>query len=541
MGTPSPPTLLHSRYASLMSTETRPDGVVEATDPRTTAPLARSLTWSLLGATVLQYLWLLHQMFASTDVFFSDDWEHLLYSRHTLNEWQSVLSVWGRPVTTAMYLPAARGGLSTVHVEDAVLVALCLGLLLGGAWVSNFRWWPAAGLLLLAQPLFGIVSFGAMPQLPFAVVLAAALYLRRSPYPVASLVVASFLPLARLEGIVIVGIWFVLELLARRFKTAPLLGIGVVLWALLGWIAYGDPLWLWKANTFLTTHTKYEAAGFHYFFSSLPITAGGIVGALALFGLFRFRGGDPLVPAIVVVMSIFYAASWEFGSFQTYPTPIYLVTISITIAYLALQGLDELSHPAATPWWRDAGAVILAGLFSSAAILELYLNTPTWIMQCTVVALIAIVLIARFTPPSIRRPFAIGLLVLAIVAGIVATPPLKLTTRHPSIAATLAYINDHPNLFVDIVPFASIAYALGAQHEQGVYAKEVTEAPLGAVVNWDSSHNPILGGVTLDTLAKEGYTVIALQHVDGIDVAFLRRTAIPSSGNAPSTPNLPVP
>lgn len=495
-----------------------------------TRPLGRRTTTALLLATVASYGWIVHQMVHSTDVFFGDDWEHLLISRQTLRSWRAVLSVWGRPATTATYLPAARGGLSTVHLEDAILVALCTVLVVAGARLAGFQWWPAAGILLLAQPLFAILSFGVMPQLPFCILLAAALLLRRTRFSTASLVVASFLPLARLEGIVVVAVWFVLEVVARRYKTAPLLGVGVALWALLGWIAYHDPLWLWKANSFLTTHTKYEAAGLHYFPSSLAIATGAVVAGLAVFGLVRTRGRDPLVPTMVIALSIFYALSWEFGAFQTYPTPIYLVTLAVGFTELALCGLGEFSNLDATPWWRDGLAIAFGGLVSASAVLELYLATPTWVMQGTVVVVILASLVARFGTTALRAATPPVLLAVALVIGIVATPTLSAVTRHGYVVATLAYVREHPGLVLAIAPLPSIQYGLGQQAPSTLpYAAAVAAAPLHAIVNWNSSRNPILGGVTVATLEHQGYTERWIGTVGGIEYAFFQRSSIPSA------------
>jgi len=97
--------------------------------------------------------------------------------------------------------------------------------------------------LLLTAPLYVLMVMAGMTEPLFGVLTVVVVYLFHNGKDRTASVVASFLPFARPEAVVflpIVALWSVID---GRWRNTPLLATGSVVYALIGWLALGDPLW----------------------------------------------------------------------------------------------------------------------------------------------------------------------------------------------------------------------------------------------------------------------------------------------------------
>lgn len=106
----------------------------------------------------------------------------------------------------------------------------------------------AAALFLVAQPLAARLGYSALPGTVFSFVLALAFWLRSAQRPAAAACVASLLPLARVEGVVVLVVWALVMLGQRAIRNGLLLAAGTVARALASALVSGDLLWLWHHN-----------------------------------------------------------------------------------------------------------------------------------------------------------------------------------------------------------------------------------------------------------------------------------------------------
>jgi hypothetical protein len=200
----------------------------------------------------------------------------------------------------------------------------------------------SAALLLLAQPVTATVAYSALPETVFSFVLACALYLRATNRSRAAAFVVSLLPLARLEGLVVVLIWAGWLLLRRRYRLIPVLGVGFAVWAIAGAIVSGDVVWIVHANPYGVFGSRYGAAGWRYLLIALPIAFGPVVAVLAVSIGFVRKVEDWFVPAIMVGMFAFYLVAWTLPAFETGATPLYLVSVSVPVALCASETVAAL-------------------------------------------------------------------------------------------------------------------------------------------------------------------------------------------------------
>lgn len=481
---------------------------------------------SLLVIVVAQYAYVLHDVFASTGVYFGDDWLHLLLSREVLHRWSVILSIWGRPAMTAAYIPSARFGRSAVHVEDAVLLAAAVVLTMLIARSLGLRWWPAAGVLLLAQPFTVVLFYGAMPEVVLSVLLALALFLRVRHHRAASLTVASLLPLARLEFLLVLLVWAAVELVADRaaWRQLPLLGAGMVAWWGAATIQSGNPLHLITGNTFVNGAHGFAPAGWRFVFTAGPIVFGGVVCGLLIAAIAR-RFADPLVPAITGTMIVFYALSWSLGLFQTVDTPIYLVSLCVPVSLLCLNALT--TRPGAElPKWRDVIAIGVALLCLFAPSFGTHPPTPALIPRGAIVVALAVLLMGR-TAPSRRRSAALGAVVLvaALAITVADEAPLNIDRNQPNAVLSLAMLGDRATR-VSVYADLAVGYLAGKPGPPGRFVAHARSGSLGTTLLWES--DPVVqsnqGHLSLRQLEALGYTQLRIAHHGRFTSALLQRT-----------------
>jgi hypothetical protein len=215
--------------------------------------MTRERTWEtrwlvtlILGMIVLLGIGLVARAAASRGFYWADDYQHLQISRLALKDPSWILDVWGRPLMTLAYMPAAPWGDGAVRATSLVFPAITAAACAGIARRLDMSIAPAAALLLIAQPLTATIGYSALPATIFSLVLAIALWLRVAGHHVAAVLVVSFLPLARLEGLLVLGVWALVLAWERRVWLYPFLCVGVALWAAAGALCqrYCQILWI---------------------------------------------------------------------------------------------------------------------------------------------------------------------------------------------------------------------------------------------------------------------------------------------------------
>lgn len=210
--------------------------------------LLQLLVFGLLAVS----LWL-----RSPGTYHDDDLDHYFMARSALTHPGFFLNPWGRPLFTLLYALPAQLGLEGVR-GMTLLVTLAAALLTWRtARRAGFRIAPAAVGLTLGQPLLLLLSFSALVEPLGALLVAALLWAVAEERRDAAGWIAGLLPLARLE-LAVLCVPTVIWLLGRaradgdsptrgaRRLLGPLAGMATPLlaWAVIGGIAYGDPLWL---------------------------------------------------------------------------------------------------------------------------------------------------------------------------------------------------------------------------------------------------------------------------------------------------------
>jgi len=442
----------------------------------------------------------------STGFYWHDDYQHLIISRLALQDPRWLLHVWGRPLMTLAYIPASVAGEWLARTTSLAFLfstaALC-------ALIARGRHAPlplAAALFVIAQPLAARLGYSALPGTVFSFVLALAFWLRSAQRPAAAAWVASLLPLARVEGVVVVAVWALVMIQQRAFRNCLRLAAGTLAWALVAALVSGDALWLWHHNPYGLLGSAYPAAGWGYLFVALPLAAGPVIAGLALTSFLRSSSLDPLVGLSGIALGAFYAFAWGMPAFGSFRNPVYLVSISVPVALAAHACLVEtLTLRTDAHRWGAVAALAAAG---ASIVLSGVTSVVGAALALTVI--VAVILQAGRPMARVNRVLTRIVCVGAVVAALWMTRPIALD---PIARLSRAAATELGERCASVVFWGDPAF--------GWFAGRVPDAhwgqppPLswgdlstvrpGGLVVWDSQFGPNELATTEDDLRRRGF------------------------------------
>jgi hypothetical protein len=364
-----------------------------------------------------------------------------------------------------------------------------------------------AGILLLAQPVAARVGFGAMPQTPFSFLLALALWLYVRDRVGAAALVASFLPLARLEGLVVLVVLAGILWASGRWRRIPLLGAGMVAWTATAWAVFGDPLWLLHHNSYGFLGSKYPAAGWRFVFVAFQLAVGPVMGAIVLSGIGRLRWATAPERPIALGLLLFYAIAWTLPAFESFTTPIYLASLSVPFALIAHELIVDLTRQ---PIGRSTVAAAALGVVFAVA-------TGSWVLTLFAAAIVVGCLIARRVPAQLRSLGVAGLVLLTLVVAVRRTIPVPLKGEARVAHDLVTELGDRSRNVRISTTSSFYWYA----HRQPVAYD--TDVRVGEWILWDSNVGPY--HISEQHLLESGYRAALVRRDASVRVVLYERVS----------------
>ncbi len=226
-------------------------------------------------AVALTYLWV--WICSTAPAGGQDSWNHFLYARWAYQNPTLLLDQWGKPFFTLIALPFAYFGLKAVYFLNFLAT-------LGGAWLCYLT----ARKLGLRNPWMLILLFGWQPivlanvhssltEPTNALVLILICYLFVSHKFVLATFIASFLPLIRSEGLILLISIMPYLMVRGQWKLFPLLISGTLVFALFSAYISGELTYFFYHNPYIhhELHGRFDpgsGAFFHYVHEQRQIT-----------------------------------------------------------------------------------------------------------------------------------------------------------------------------------------------------------------------------------------------------------------------------
>jgi hypothetical protein len=287
-----------------------------------------------------------------------DSYNHYLIAKNTWNHPYLFLDQWGKPLYNIIASAFAQFGLYGVTIFNII----CL---VGSAYLA-FRISKKLGILFpflafvltILSPVFLDNTISALTEPFCALLVTLTIYLLIYKRYILAAILAGFLPFARSEGFIILGIVIIYLLYVQEYKVTLYVLIGSLFFNTLGWIIEGEPFWIITQNPYINyalsgknvcghgslSHFLYAG---HYTFGQL--TSIGLVASAAIISWQVFKKGlrnNLNIVFIFIVMASYFGAHvilWWLGEMGSCGYVRVMAVISPTVAVLVAYAFSQMS------------------------------------------------------------------------------------------------------------------------------------------------------------------------------------------------------
>ncbi|TYZ09644.1 hypothetical protein FY528_10410 [Hymenobacter lutimineralis] len=312
--------------------------------------------WLLLGLLVLS---LVVASLTQGTYDSGDSINHYLYARYAFETPHNFLDSWSKPLVVQLMAVPAQLGLRGVMALQCLLVAAAAWLAYLAARRLALPWPWLAILFCYASPDYFRIQFSGLTEPLFSTILMAAVALAILGRASWGAVVLSFLPFARSEGYLLIGVYGLYLLLSQQWRALPWLALGFVVYGIAGIFEYHDFFWAFTHNAYPLRNPNYGSGTPWHFIISLPNTIGWVLYVLFWLGGLRmiwewmqprlrqregFLAELLLVYGSIVVFIGAHTLFWALGIFASFGLTRVLCGVVPLVALVALRGLLLVSQ-----------------------------------------------------------------------------------------------------------------------------------------------------------------------------------------------------
>jgi hypothetical protein len=222
----------------------------------------------------------------------ADACTHYLYAKYAFADPVNLVDVWARPLCTLVFAIGAQlGGRLGVRFV-CIAIAISCGLVASAiARAQNSRRPELAMLFTFAGPLFFLFSFSEMTELPFALVLGAAVLSYQKKRWMIFALLAGLLPTARPEGFGFVVLAGLALMLQTRWVALIVLMAPLLAWDLAGWVLTHrvGPWYAWLGHAWpWSEHSLYGRGSIFTFAAAVPLIVSPLILPATIVGVWQY-------------------------------------------------------------------------------------------------------------------------------------------------------------------------------------------------------------------------------------------------------------
>ena len=194
---------------------------------------------------------------------------HYLFSHYAFQHPENFLDHWAKPIFVLLSAPFAYFGFTAIKIFNIIVTSITLWLTYRVADELEVPNPWIAPVVLMFSNMYIVNTLSGLTEPLFALWLIYAVYLYIKDQPVASVVWLSFLPFVRSEGLVILCVYFVFLIIQKQWYLVPLLVVGHLFYALVGFFYDGNFWWIFNKMSYATTAHVYGIGTLDSFFTNL--------------------------------------------------------------------------------------------------------------------------------------------------------------------------------------------------------------------------------------------------------------------------------
>ncbi|MCK9400804.1 MAG: DUF2029 domain-containing protein [Bacteroidales bacterium] len=290
----------------------------------------------------------------------TDSVNHYLIARYSFQHPCLLLDHWGKPLFTILCSPFAQFGLGGAVFFNILCALTTAWLIFRMGRFLKYRFALAAIPFALFAPVYMVNILTSLTEILFALVLVAGIYFFLKGKMILSSVIISFLPFARMEGVMFLVIFLAAFLLVKKYRAIPFLFAGFVIFSLAGTFRYHDLLWFFNAMPYSEKGSAlYGSGSFWYYLErfhqllGFPLTILAVIGIIQLV-ISLFREKKPaltttrlteyyLIPASLFGFILAHSFLWWQGMMGVLATSRFMACVLPLCGFLALVGLNRIN------------------------------------------------------------------------------------------------------------------------------------------------------------------------------------------------------
>lgn len=218
--------------------------------------------------------------------------------------------------------------------------------------------------------MFFKLTFSGLTEYLFGLILISSIYLIQKNKKIPALILVSFLPMVRSEGLIILGIFGLYLFVEKSFKLIPYLLTGQLFYTLVGAFYYNDLLWVIRHIPYANIDSPYgNGSLFDFVFRLMyviekPLMLLLIVAiALWLTQWFRSRNYKENSVRYILIFGCFtalfltHSIFWYFGIFNSMGLPRVLIVVVPLVVIMALAAINLLIDKWLSEKWQKGVAL----------------------------------------------------------------------------------------------------------------------------------------------------------------------------------------
>jgi hypothetical protein len=195
----------------------------------------------------------------------ADNVGHFQLARYSFIHPELLLDLWGKPVYTFLLAPFTLLGYAVAKSFNLILAVFTLALSAKFA-DKIFKGSSLPIVILVAfSPVYFFLMITCLTEVLFSLTLVAAVYLFYKEKFALSAIVLSFIPFVRSEGMVLFPVFALAFLLKNKYKPIFLLSVGTIFYSIVGFLVYGDLLWILHRFPYSMGESVYGSGSLFHF------------------------------------------------------------------------------------------------------------------------------------------------------------------------------------------------------------------------------------------------------------------------------------
>lgn len=283
-----------------------------------------------------------------------DSIAHYLFAKYAPEHPGLFFHHWAKPVFVLLASPFAQFGFDGMKLFNVLASLSTIFLTYKIAERLNLKNSYAVAIMLIFSPMYFALTFSGLTEPLFALFLAAGIFLVTKRQYAAAVVLISFLPFVRSEGLIILGVFGIYILVKQKWKLIPLFGVGHLVYSIAGFAVHHDLLWVFRKIPYARLDSIYGRGELSHFANQLFFILGLPAFILFLLGIISIikdlvkKKTTRVMPVLVlggfICFFLAHTLFWYYGIFGSMGLTRVFICVIPLMALMMLKGFNLLTE-----------------------------------------------------------------------------------------------------------------------------------------------------------------------------------------------------